>query len=153
MKTFFNGVDIKAQLNIDATNAGNMFQQMPELKDKVTVKYTSENGYRTDLVNPTYEARTFSLDFVIEAETVEDLIYNYWQLFYIFKVNERMPVYNDYVNMTIFVYYKKQNSLSPIYKTAFGVAQTFQLQFNETDPFENIPIVTLVDDAFNVLVP
>ena len=153
MKTYWNGVDIKERFNISITNAGNAFQQLPQLKEKVTTKYTSENGFRTDLNKPTYEARTFLFECFIEAETVKELIAKYWAFFSLINVGEKSSLYNDFVDETIYIFYQKQNNLSQIFKSNHGFAQTWQLQCSETNPFDNIPIVLLVDDAYNVLVP
>jgi hypothetical protein len=63
-------------------------------------------------------------------------------------------MYNDRLDMMIYIYYEEQTNVSGMYRTADdGYGITFQLKFGERDPFANIPNVELVTDQYQVLVP
>lgn len=154
MENYLNGIGLQATFNTIVTNGVAVFYQMPSLKDSVTTNFQDTDGTDTDLDDKKFESRTFTLNCVLTAQTIDDFNTKFWGLFSILKINGVYTLYNDYYNVTLNVFYQKQISPSALYRTpTHGFAQQFQLQFGEGDPFSNIPVIELVDDLNRVLVP
>lgn len=153
MKYFFNAYDIKRYFNTEILNATSEYMQLPERKKSVTNNFEDENGQDIDLVAPKFDARVFNFNCVTKGETIPIFKEKYFALFNLLKIDGRYSVYNDFLDMTLFLFFVKQTNVSNMYKTAEGFAMTHTLVFGETNPFDNIPMVTLVDDEFNVLIP
>lgn len=154
MKYYFNAIDIKAVFNTTISNGSEIYLQLPDKKDSVEVNLNDMNGRKRDLYAPKYAARDFNFNCVTEGDDMEDFQKNYFGIWQLVKKAERIPVFNDHYNLTLNLYYEKQTNLSPMYSTSNGgYAVSYTLQFSETNPIDNIPIVELVDDLYNVLVP
>lgn len=154
MRYLFNAVDFKVAFNTIITNGVNQFMQLPDRKDSVSTDFQDTDGIDIDLDTPKFAARAFDFNCVTIGETIDQYKQNYFGLFALLKQQGTYTCYCDEVDMTLGLYYKKQINLSGLYRTPERYfAQTFTLQFGETNPFSNIPIVELVDDGYNVLVP
>lgn len=154
MKYYINGYDLEAMFGVIITNGANAFLQLPDRKESVQNDFQNEDGIDIDLFAPKFKARTFAFNCVITAPTIEAFKTQYFGFFQLLKQQELYEVFNDWLNMMLFLYYQKQANISNMYNTSSGgFGMTFQLQFGETEPFNNMPFVELVDDLFNVLVP
>lgn len=154
MENYLNGIGMQAEFNTIVTNGVAVFYQMPTLKDSVSTNFQDTDGTDTDLDSKTFESRTFTLNCVLTAASIAEFNAKFWGLFSVLKINGVYTLYNDFYNLTLFIFYQKQLSPSALYRTeGGGYAQQFQLQFSEGDPFLNIPVIELVDDLNRVLVP
>lgn len=154
MKYYINGYDLQATFGVLITNGTNAFMQLPERKPSVQNDFQNQNGIDIDLFEPKFAARTFVFNCVITAPTIEAFKSQYFGLFQLLKQQDEYTVFNDWLNMMIYLYFEKQTNISNMYSTpGGGFGMMFSLQFGETDPFGNLPIVELVDDLYNILVP
>lgn len=154
MKNIVNGITLEDTFNTVVPNSVKLFMALPDRKTSVSNDWEDENGLDIDLTNPTFEARTFQFQCVTRGATMEELKANYFALFTLLKISGQYTWYNDFVNMTIYVYFQKQTSMDNVYKDGNGgLAINHTLQFGETDPTLNLPNVYLVDDQNRFLVP
>lgn len=155
MRKFINGKDLELNYGLVISNGTNMLMQLPDRKDsQISNDFLDENGLNIVLFDARFAARTFTFDCTLTADNVEDFKIKYFGLFRLLIVNDTYTYFDEWLNMTVNIYYQKQLTPSQMYKTqSGGVGMTFQLQFGERNPFDNIPYVELADDGFNVLVP
>ncbi len=154
MNYYLNGSDVKTQYGMDISNGVNMLMQLPTRKQSISNDFEDQNGLDIDLAVPKFSARQFIFECLITAPTISALQQFYFGLFSALKAGETYSLYNDYLQMTVNIYYIKQTNLGNIYRTSkAGYGIKFQLNFGERDALSNIPIVVLVDDEYNVLVP
>lgn len=153
MKYFLNGVDIEATYGCVITNGMDMFFQLPGRKDSVDNDFEDEDGEDIDLTAPKFKARPFGFNCTIDSTGPSDFKTKFFGMFAILKQQDTYTLYNDFFDMTLNLYYIDQTNPSGMYKTEKGIAMSFTLNFGETDPFGNMPIVELIDDLGNVLVP
>lgn len=154
MNNLINAINLKTTFNTEVLNAVDQFMQLPDRKDSVKINVQDTNGIAIDLKTPKFEARPFAFKCVTIGATMDEYKSNYFGLFQLLKQQDTYQFYNDEVDMSIGIYFIKQTDLSGLYRTPERYyAQTFTLNFGETDAFSNLPIIELVDDGNNVLVP
>lgn len=154
MKYFFNAYDIKKDFGIDITNSVNPLLQMPDRKTSITNDMEDENGQDIDLMSPKFSSRSFPFNCTLTADTIEDFKNKYFGLFQLLKIAGVYSVYNDFLDMTVFLFFQKQTNISNMYRTSnSGYGITFVLNFGEGNPFDNIPLVALIDDVGSILIP
>lgn len=154
MKNYINGNDLEDIFNTEITNAVNVFWPFPDRKASTTVNQPDRNGQQIDLQAPTFDPRTFTLNCCMSSGSISSLGTLYWGLFQLIKVKGFYSLYNDYVDMTLQVFFTKQQNLtSPYHNSKGGISIKFDLIFGEGNPFANIPVVFLVDDQNRFLVP
>lgn len=154
MVYILNGVDLEATFGVVIKNVVNALMALPDRKPSLSHDFPDENGLDVDLSNPTFVARDFTFNCVLTADTVENLKNQYFAFFTLLKQQGSYQLYNDFLDMTIDIYYQKQANLSGIQAiTNNGYAVTFDLNFSETDSDLNIPIIYLVDEQNRFLVP
>jgi hypothetical protein len=154
MKNYINGYDLKAKFNLEIEKVTKVIMQYPARKKSVDIDLQDTNGHNIDLIKPKFSDRNFAFPCIITADTINEFKENYFGLFQLIKQGGEYYFYNDHVDMMLYLYYQTQSNLSDMYRTASGgYGVTFTLNFGETDPFGNIPIVELVDGDYSVLVP
>lgn len=155
MRKFINGYDFKESFGIEITNGSNMVFQMPEIKPyQIQNDFDDEDGFDQITVDPKFAARTFTFDCTMAVATMSDFKIKYWKLFTVLKQGGGYTYYDEFTNSILYVNYQKQLNLSSVYRTNKDeIGMTFQLQFGEDNPFDNIPLIELVNESNAVLVP
>lgn len=155
MKYILNGYDLEEKFGLIIKNGVDPLLAMPERKESVTNDFQDQNGIEKDLAAPKFKARTFVFDCALEANDANDLQVKYFGLFNLLSQQGVYTLYNDFLNLTVTIFYTKFTSNnSGLYKTSNNkIATDFKLEFGETDPYGNIPIVYLVDDVDRYLIP
>lgn len=153
MNYIVSGINLKEIFGVSIKNGVNAMLALPDRKQSLSHDFPEEDGIDIDLSNPTFSARDFTFNCILEGDTVEELTSRYLGLFTLLKQEGTYSIYNDFINITINVFYQKQGNLSDIQRTSAGYAITFDLTFGEADPNTNLPTVYLVDDLNRFLVP
>lgn len=154
MQYLINGTDLKEIYGIDITNSIPPFFAFPDRKASVQNDFPDENGLQIDLDSPTFSARTFTFHCVQSAATINDLKNVYFALFTLLKIQGTYSIFCDFVNMSVYAFYQKQQGLTSPFKNSLnGWSIQYDLIFGETDPFANIPSVFLVDEQNRFLTP
>lgn len=154
MDYIINGSSLRDIYNTESTNAVPLFWPMPDKKQSVRVDLPDMNGVKIDTESPRFSARQFTLSCVMSGLTILEVKNTWFGLFSLLRIGGLYSMYNDYVDMTIYVTYSKQQNLTAPYQNSNGgLSIRFDLLFEESDPFINIPNVFLVDESNRFLVP
>lgn len=154
MTNIFGGYNILTSFNAIIPNVSTLLLNLPDRKASDSHDFPEKNGIVIDLDQPTFSARSFPFVFVFSGDTVEDVKDNFLAFFTICKQPGVKQFYNDFVNMSVYIYYVNQNGMQPMYKNSEGGwSLQCTINFSETDPDLNLPNVYLVDDQNRFLVP
>ncbi|MEO7212661.1 hypothetical protein [Mucilaginibacter sp.] len=142
-----NGYDLKEMFGLVISNGSDTFLAYPKRKDSLQNNWPEQDGIDKDLTDPHFEARDFKLSCALIAEGREDFKTRYDALFTLLSGQGSKELYIADIDRAYHVYYKEQvnlTKLTQLNRESCGVK--FDLVFAETNPFDNIPAVYLVDD-------
>lgn len=147
MQYGLNSKDLFTTFGVTVVINSDTFLAFPDSKDSLSNDFLDENGLYIDLARRKFKARTFTVKCSLVAANWNDFFNNYDGLF---AELSRPGVHEFYVGKygKVFkLYYVKQDNIStPGALSGNRVGATFDLVLSETNPFDNINPVYLVDE-------
>lgn len=157
MQFILNGQDLETTYGVIITNGVNAMMALPDRKASVSHDFPEQDGLDIDLTQPRFSARAFVFNCVLHAISIQDLQNKYFALFTMLRGAGSYQLFNSFLNLTINIYYTKQSNIGNIYKSVKngveGYAIKFDLNFNETNPDDNIPNIYLTNQDGQFLIP
>lgn len=148
MDNTLNGKSLKGLFGTLISGGSGSLLIYPKRKDSLSTDWPEEEGIDIDLSDPTFEAREFTLNMTLLADSLADFKSKYNGLFTELSGQDTHELYIGDHDTTYIVYYKSQANFKKLVNSFNNgkVGVTFDLVFGETNPDDNIPAVYLVDD-------
>jgi len=148
MENTLNGKILKDLFGAVISGGSGSLLAYPKRKESLSTDWPEEEGIDIDLSAPTFEAREFTLNMALLAESLADFKSKYNGLFTELRGQDTHELYIADHDTTYILYYKSQSNFKKLVNSFNNgkVGVTFDLVFGETNPDDNISAVYLVED-------
>lgn len=142
-----NSRDLYSIFGVTVLTDSDPFLAYPDAKESLSNDFIDENGIYIDLSKRTFKPRSFTLKCSLVAKNWSDFFDRYDALFMELSKPGVHDLYVGKYGKTYKLYYVKQDNITNLPLVSGGmVGVTFDLILSETNPYNNISQVYLVDE-------